>query len=76
MKEYLGVLQSKLRYLIIKKYISAILFGYNYLYRIYYAFKKQSRYFVVIKKEKNAKSVNNKIYAKNNINILDLQDNQ
>lgn len=54
-------------------YTSAILFDYNYLCKIYYIFKKKSRYFVIIKKEKDAKDINSEIYAQNNISTLDLQ---
>lgn len=61
MKEHLGVLQFKLEYLIIKTYISTILSGYNYLCRIYYIFKKEFRYFIVIKKKKDTNNANSKI---------------
>lgn len=45
----------------------AILSVYNYWYEIYYTFKKESRYIVVIKSKKNAINNKDKIYAYNNI---------
>lgn len=63
MRKYLGILQSGLRFLVIKSYILAILSGYKPLYKIYYVFKKKSRYSIVVKKLEDVKSVNDKIYA-------------
>lgn len=43
----------KLKFLIRKTYILANLFNCNYLYRIYYVFKRTFKYVLVIKKPKN-----------------------
>ena len=42
----------------------AILFIYNY----YYAFKKESRYVIVVEKEKNVISDKGEIYTYSNVN--------
>lgn len=72
MKVHLGILQSRQRYLKVNTYISVILYGCNYLYGIYYAFKKESKCSIVIRKEKNTKSDNGKIFALNNVVTWDL----
>lgn len=53
-----------------------MLFNCNYLYKIYYTFKKKFKYIIIIKKEKNIISNNNKICSYNNISILDVWNNQ
>lgn len=54
-------------------YTSTILLDYNHLYEIYSTFKKESKWFVVVKKEKDTKGTNNEIRASNNVNILYLR---
>lgn len=63
MRVDLGVLRSGLGYFVVKTYISVILFGCNYLYRIYSVFKKGFRCFIVVKKDKDEKDANSEIYA-------------
>ena len=65
-----------LRYLVVKTYILVILFDYNHLCKIYYTFKKEFRYAVVVKKEKNVIDDNCEIYIYSNMGTLDLQGNQ
>ena len=48
----------------------------NHLFEIYYAFKKESRYIVVVKKEKDAIGDKNKICAYSNISGKSAQNNQ
>lgn len=62
--KYFKGLMIWLEYLVAKMYISAILSGHNYLYEIYYVFKKKSKDFVNIKKEKTTKAVNIKYVCK------------
>lgn len=45
----------------------AMLFIYNHLYRTEYFFQKESKYIVVIKKEKNTMSNKGEIYIYNNM---------
>lgn len=44
-----------------------ILFVCNHLYKIYYAFIKESRYIIVIKKEKNIIYNKDEIYVYSNV---------
>lgn len=67
---------AKLKYLIVKKYILTILSSYNFLYKIYYTLKKEFRYIIIVKKEKNIIGDNDKICVYSNISTLDEQDNQ
>ena len=59
----------KLEYLVAKTCISIILSDWNHLYEIYYAFKKEFRYTIVVKNEKNT------INHNNNMSILEVQGN-
>ncbi len=49
---------------------------YKYLCRIYYAFKKGSRYVVVLEKEKNARSDKGEVSAYGNVSGKSVQGNQ
>ncbi len=39
----------------------------KHLYRIYYAFKKESRCVIVVEKKKDARDVKDKVYAYSNV---------
>lgn len=54
---------TKLEYWVVKINTSVILSKCNYLCKILYAFKKKSRYFIVVRQEKDVKVANSKIYA-------------
>lgn len=68
MSIYLRVLRLGWEVFVYKTYILVILSIYNYLCEIYYIFKKESKYMIGIKREKNAMNDKEKIWADNNIN--------
>ncbi len=48
----------------------------NHLYKIYYAFTKESRCVIVVKKEKDAMCDKDEIYAYSNVSKKSVQGNQ